>query len=91
MIAENRFLAARDGVAAELIDPALEIRVPVTQLVPGLLDACRPHAHDLACGDELDGVADLLADPPAKRQIETARNAPSLGRLVERLSDRFGE
>ena len=91
VIAENRFLAARDGVDAELIDPDLEERIPVARLVPDLLDACRPHAEDIGCAAELSGVVDLLADPPAKRQIDTARNAPSLGRLVERLADRFGE
>lgn len=91
VIAENRFLAARDGVDAELIDPDLEVRVPLARLVPDLLDACRPHAEDLGCDAELSGVVDLLADPPAKRQIDTARDAPSLGRLVERLADRFGE
>lgn len=91
VIAENRFLAARDGVDAELIDPDLETRIPVARLVQDLIDACRPHAEDLGCAEELSGVVDLLADPPAKRQIDTARNAPSLGRLVERLADRFGE
>ena len=91
VISENRFLAARDGVDAELIDPDLETRIPVARLVPDLLDACRPHAEDIGCAAELSGVVDLLADPPAKRQIDTARNAPSLGRLVERLADRFGE
>ena len=91
VISENRFLAARDGVHAELIDPDLETRIPVARLVPDLLDACRPHAEDIGCSAELSGVVDLLADPPAKRQIDTARDAPSLGRLVERLSDRFAE
>ena len=91
VIAENRFLAARDGVDAELIDPDLEARIPVADLVPDLLDACRSHAEDLGCAAELAGVADLLADPPARRQIATARDAPSLGRLVERLADRFSE
>jgi glutamate---cysteine ligase / carboxylate-amine ligase len=91
VISENRFLAARDGVDAELINPDLEVRVPIADLLPGLLDACRPHAEELGCAEQLAGVVDLLADPPAKRQISTARNAPSLGRLVERLSDRFGE
>lgn len=91
VIAENRFLAARDGVDAALIDPDREVRVPVARLVPDLLDACRGHAEEIGCDAELSGVVDLLADPPAKRQLETARNAPSLGRLVERLADRFGE
>ena len=91
VISENRFLAARDGVDAELIDPELETRVPVADLVAELLDVCRPHAQELGCESELAAVADLLADPPARRQIDTAKQVPSLGRLVERLSDRFAE
>jgi hypothetical protein len=51
----------------------------------------RPHAEDLGCEEELASVMDLVADPPARRQLETAKQVPSLGRLVERLSDRFGD
>ena len=91
VIAENRFLAARDGVDARLVDPELETRVPVPAMVADLLTICRPHAQDLGCEAELESVADLVEDPPARRQIETARHVPSLGRLVERLSDRFAE
>ncbi len=50
-----------------------------------------PHAQELGREEELAAVTDLIEDPPAKRQITTARHAPSLGRLVERLSDRFAE
>jgi carboxylate-amine ligase len=91
VIAENRFLAARDGVDATLIDPELETRVPVPEVLADLLTVCRPHAQDLGCEAELDSVEELVRDPPARRQIETARHVPSLGRLVERLSDRFSE
>jgi carboxylate-amine ligase len=89
VITENRFLAARDGVGAELIDPDLQERVPVARIVAGLLEACGPHAEDLGCTAELEAVRALLDDPPAQRQIETARDGPSLGYLVERLAERF--
>jgi carboxylate-amine ligase len=91
VISENRFLAARDGADAGLIDPELDRRVPVAEIVADLLEACRPHGEDIGCAAELAAIADLLADPPAKRQIETARDVPSLGGLVERLADRFVE
>jgi len=91
VIAENRFLAARDGVEATFVDPDLERRVALADLVEDLLERCRPHAQDLGCEEELGSVADLLGDPPAKRQLEAARSAPSLGRLVEHLSDCFVE
>lgn len=91
VITENRFLAARDGAEARLIDPELETRVPVSELLADIVAICRPHAQDLGCEAELESVTDLVDDPPARRQISTARHAPSLGRLVERLSDRFAE
>ena len=52
-LAENRFLAARDGVAAELIDPVRATRVPVADVVAGVLDAAAPHAKALGAADEL--------------------------------------
>lgn len=91
VISENRFIAARDGADAELIDPDLEVRVPAADLLADLISVCRPHAQELGCEEELAALTDLIDDPPAKRQIATARHAPSLGRLVERLSDRFAE
>src|SRR3712207_4680751 len=54
---ENRFLAARDGVAAQLIDPDRGRRVPVAELAAEVVDACVPHAQDLGCADELGLVA----------------------------------
>ena len=91
VISENRFLAARDGVDAKLVDPELERRVPVPEVAADLLEACRPHAQELGCEAELVSVSELIEDPPARRQIKTAKDAPSLGRLVEKLSDRFAE
>ena len=44
VLAENRFLAARDGVDARLIDPATLGLVEVRALVDALLALCRPHA-----------------------------------------------
>jgi carboxylate-amine ligase len=84
---ENRFLAARDGADAALIDPAAERRVPLPEIVDDLLHACRPHAEDLGCVAELELVAPLLADPGDKRQLEMARRAPDrLHGLVSALA-----
>jgi len=91
VISENRFIAARDGADAELVDVELERRVPVADLVADLLAICRPHAQDLGCEEELAAVTNLVEDPPARRQIRTARKSPSLGRLVEVLADEFAE
>lgn len=78
VLAENRFLAARDGVRAELIDPARGGRVSVATLVDELLEACEPHAHALGCARELAGIRRLLTSSGADRQLDAARGA---GRL----------
>ena len=91
VIAENRFIAARDGADAELVDVELERRIPVADLLADLLAICRPHAQELGCEEELAAAANLIDDPPARRQIRAARDLPSLGRLVEALADRFAE
>ena len=88
VIAENRFLAARDGVDAELIDPGARRRVPVRVLARELLAAARPHAIELGGLPELDAVHDLLDGPPAERQRALSRSV-GLPQLVETLSAEF--
>jgi carboxylate-amine ligase len=86
---ENRFLAARDGMGAELIDVALERRVPARELVLRLLEACGPHARALGCERELDGVAAMAERTGADRQLEVARGPARLRGLVEALADEY--
>ena len=87
---ENRFLAARDGVAAELIEVEAERRIPVAQQLEALLAACGSHARALGCRRELDQVCDLAAEPGAARQLELARRSPErLPGLVHELAARF--
>jgi carboxylate-amine ligase len=74
-LAENRFLAARDGVAAELIDPVRALRTPVADLVADVLGAAAPHAAALGASDELAGIAALVAAPEATRQETLAARA----------------
>jgi carboxylate-amine ligase len=87
---ENRFLAARDGVAAQLIDVEAERRAPVPELLEALLDACLPHARELGCERELLRVAELADSPGAARQLEAARRSPErLAGLVRELAAAF--
>jgi carboxylate-amine ligase len=87
---ENRFLAARDGMAAKLIDVEREQRVPVAEQVERLLAACAPHAMRLGCELELGRVAELTRQPGAARQLETARRSPDrLEGLVRELAQAF--
>ena len=85
---ENRFLAARDGMDAILIDPVVERRVPARELLDQLLDAGRGHAQELACEDALEVVAELSRETGAVHQRKVARVRPLLG-LVETLSGEF--
>ena len=88
---ENRFLAARDGMNAKLIDVDTETRVPAREMLDDLLRACEPHAESLGCADELARVRDLAAKNGAQRQIELAEGDGRLPGLVELLSDAFDD
>jgi carboxylate-amine ligase len=57
---ENRWLAARHGLDAELFDQASGERRAVREQSGQLLEALAPHARELDCERELEGVRDLL-------------------------------
>ena len=86
---ENRFLAARDGMEARLIDPVGECRVPVKDLLEDLLEACLPHARALDCESEIESVRELAARTGAQRQLELARTGDRLHGLVASLAEAF--
>ena len=86
-ISENRFLAARDGIAAELIDSAREIRVAVPKIVSRLVDDLKPHAQDLGCEAELEHCLSLATENGAVRQRRISREVPSLAQMVSILAD----
>jgi carboxylate-amine ligase len=89
VLEENRFLAARDGVAAQLIDPDRGTRVPVAELAAGVVEACMPHAEELGCAEELSLVTRLIERPSAARQRALAGEDDDQCRLVEALADGF--
>lgn len=89
VLAENRFLASRDGVRAELVDLGQGCRRSVTDLVEDLLPAVLPHAQDLGCAGQLDGVRALLEDDAADRARAVAGDPPDLARLCASLADRY--
>jgi carboxylate-amine ligase len=65
---ENRFLAARDGVDAELVDPVQGRAVPLREVATELVAACAPHAAVLGCAPQLAGIGELIAHPGPARQ-----------------------
>jgi glutamate---cysteine ligase / carboxylate-amine ligase len=88
VLAENRFLAARDGVHAQLINPATRQLEPVGELVGDLVERCRPCAAALGCSAELDQIERMAASNGADLQRAWAREAGLPG-LVATLSRRF--
>ena len=74
LIAENRFLAARDGIDALLIDVDSGQRIPATAQLERILVACHRHAKRLGCERELAAVRPLAATSGASRQRAHARD-----------------
>ena len=72
LIEENRFLAARDGMRALLIDVASGGRIAAVDQLDAVLAACRPWADVLGCGRELEAVRRLGACNGAARQVAHA-------------------
>jgi carboxylate-amine ligase len=88
VIEENRFLAARDGVAAELVDPTIDARVPAAEQIAAVLEACAEHAMVLDSQAELEVAAVLAMSTGAEHQRELASSHGLEGVLPE-LSSAF--
>jgi carboxylate-amine ligase len=88
VIAENRFLAARDGMRALLIDVDTGERVPASTQLDRTLAACGPHARRLRCDRELHAVRRLAARTGAARQLAHAAQG-GLRRVVAGLAHAY--
>jgi glutamate---cysteine ligase / carboxylate-amine ligase len=60
MLDENKWLAARHGLEAELVDLPKMDRVQARALARRLINRLRPHAEDLGSAEDLDVIEDLL-------------------------------
>jgi len=89
VLAENRFIAARDGMRAQLIDTTQERLRPVGDVLEDLLQAAAPHAEALGCADALADVRRLAADPGAERQRREAAQRGDLSETVAALAGQF--
>jgi carboxylate-amine ligase len=89
VLSENRFLAARDGMDADLIEPELGRRLPARELLAELVSVCGPHADALGCREELEMVRGLGDRTGAQRQLDRSRRLGSLPRVVAVLADDF--
>jgi carboxylate-amine ligase len=89
LLAENRFLAARDGMDARLIDPTAGRLIPVREMLDSLLAECRSHALALGCAGALDRVKRLATANGADCQRKFVARSGRLDELVARLADQF--
>lgn len=92
MLDENRWLAARHGLGGELVDLPSSDRILTKQLVRRLLDEARPHAQDLGCEEELDGLVDLLEHGNgAQRQLVVYEANQDMRELMSEIVEAAGE
>jgi carboxylate-amine ligase len=89
ILAENRFLATRDGIEARLLDPSIQGLRSARHSVDELLQATRPHADALGCRDELEAVSALGARPGFAHQLDLAERHGGLPGLVRELAAEF--
>jgi carboxylate-amine ligase len=89
MLDENKWLAARSGLDAELVDlPAVE-RVSTRALARRVMDRLREHAQDLGGADALAGVEDMLQrGNGAARQIVVFEANHDLSEVVSEIVDK---
>jgi glutamate---cysteine ligase / carboxylate-amine ligase len=88
MLAENRFVAARDGMSGQLVDHRTQRMRPVREALAELLNACEPCAAVLGCTEELSAATALAADPGDERQRRHVAGE-GLAALPARLADEF--
>jgi carboxylate-amine ligase len=87
---ENKWLAARYGLEAPVMDLATgrRNRVPVAQLVRRTLRDLEPHARELGCERELEGIRDILArGNGADRQLRIYNANRDIVEVVRELAD----
>jgi glutamate---cysteine ligase / carboxylate-amine ligase len=87
---ENKWLAARYGLDAPLMDLATgrRNRVPVRQLIRRTLKEIEPHARELGSERELEGVLDVLArGNGADRQLRIFNANRDIAEVVHEIAN----
>ena len=90
LTSENKWLAARYGLEAPLMDLATEARnrVPVAQLIRRRLRELTPHARELGSESALDGIREILAGGNgADRQLRVFNANRDLTQVVREIAD----
>ncbi len=90
LTSENKWLAARYGLEAPLMDleTGRRNRVPVARLVRRRLEELAPHARELGSDRELEGIEDLLGNGNgADRQLRVFNANRDLVEVVREIAD----
>lgn len=90
LTAENKWLAARYGLEAPVMDLATgrRNRVPVAQLVRRTLRDLEPHARELGSERELEGIREILArGNGADRQLRVFNANRDIVEVVREIAD----
>ena len=90
LISENKWLGARYGLEAPVMDLATgrRNRVPIAQLVRRTLRDIEPHARELGAERELEGVKDILAKGNgADRQLRVFNANRDIVEVASEIAD----
>jgi carboxylate-amine ligase len=90
LISENKWLAARYGLDAPLIDLATgsRIRVSAARLVRRTLREIEPHARELGSDRELEGIQRILLDGSgAEEQLRVFEDTRDVGEVARHVSE----
>jgi carboxylate-amine ligase len=90
LTSENKWLAARYGLEAPVMDLATgrRNRIPVAQLVRRTLRELEPHARELGSERELEGIAQILArGNGADRQLRIFNANRDVVEVVQEIAD----
>jgi len=90
LTSENKWLAARYGLDAPLMDllTGSRIRVPASKLVRRTLRELEPHARELGCERELEGIRELLGrGNSAERQLRVFNANRDVVEVVRAIAD----
>jgi carboxylate-amine ligase len=90
LITENKWLAARYGLEAPVMDLATgrRNRVPIAQLIRRTLKEIEPHARELGSERELEGVSEILArGNGADRQLRVFNANRDIVEVVQEIAN----
>jgi len=90
LISENKWLGARYGLEAPVMDLATgrRNRVPVAQLIRRMLRDIEPHARELGAERELEGIKDILAKGNgADRQLRVFNANRDIVEVASEIAD----